>query len=765
VASVPPEIKLAAATEDDFGQPPPLDPTAAPRSSRGLDFRRAGEMTKEPEGTPPGRATASDEPAVISFTPDDTPRLSVEDTPPSRLETPLLLPVPEADDWDRKPDENEFGDEPAIRQVGGATPPQAIDEADPFADSAPPDMPATRSPRPALAAPVQDEDPFDPFGGEPEPLPKRTPSPAADSAPRLKTTEENLTVDPEPLPAETPEPERPRPRPPLPTDLDAFDPFPDEAPPRRGPARLPIEIDDATEPETPRRQPEPLPELEPEPAAPPANRLESRSRLPDPRNNPPARSADPQPLSDVLIGDGELSASVPRGVQEPRLSIEKQAPPRAVIGQPLIYSVVIRNIGQSIASQVMVEDRIPRGTRLVGTAPRAELIDKRLTWKLGDIKPGDEKKIAIKVIPEEEGAIGSVARVTFVSEIAAEIVVTAPKLKLDVIGPQEVKVGSTAELVFSLSNPGNGDATNVVIRSVIPDGFQHPAGSDLEYALGTLAPKESREVRLEVTAVKPGRAVHKAVVSADGNVGTESQTPVEVIGEQLLLTRSGHNRVYLGRQAVYTNTVTNEGQRPINRVQIVESVPAGFDFVEASDNGRYDAGQRTVTWSVGPIAAGDKVDVSTTLVAKSLGEFSSEISAQGPTGATASVKPTIAIDGFPSLAVEPLGDQRLVAIGEQVTSRIQLRNKGTAPAKNVGLTITLPPELRLVSAKGPGRHRQEAGRVIFDPVEELLASGAAEFLLVFEAQSAGDSRLEMQISADHLRRPVRHEEAVQIVGN
>jgi hypothetical protein len=36
---------------------------------------------------------------------------------------------------------------------------------------------------------------------------------------------------------------------------------------------------------------------------------------------------------------------------------------------------------------------------------------------------------------------------------------------------------------------------------------------------------------------------------------------------------------------------------------------------------------------------------------------------------------------------------------------------------------------------------------------------------VFEAQSAGDSRLEMQISADHLRRPVRHEEAVQIVGN
>ena len=55
--------------------------------------------------------------------------------------------------------------------------------------------------------------------------------------------------------------------------------------------------------------------------------------------------------------------------------------------------------------------------------------------------------------------------------------------------------------------------------------------------------------------------------------------------------------------------------------------------------------------------------------------------------------------------------------------------------------------------------------MVFDPVDEVLASGTAEFQLVFEAQSAGDSRLEMQISAEHLKRPVRHEESVQVVGN
>lgn len=720
-ASVPPETDAVANDAADFGDAPRLELTAPPtRSSRGLDFRNLPDDLEDPPSRTPPQKIIGDEQWAADPVPSVTPQA---------LAAPPALPIPD-----------ESVPKLSIQQVNAEQP--AADNEDPFAGSAPPDL----GPAPTGKAAAPESDPFDPFNEQPETA-KEKPKPAAK---RLAAPPENAPAQNEPAPAE-----------PAATEPDPFDPFPADKPATtesgRTPARLPLDLDAPSEQPAPTDKPAPLP-----------NRTESRSRLPtdldalpkaDEQRLPPAKPVD------SLLGDGELPASVPRSLLEPRLTIEKSAPPKATIGQPLVYSILIKNTGNSPASQVTVEDRIPKGTRLVGTAPRAELIEKRLTWKVGTIPPGEERKIAIKVLPEEEGSIGSVARVTFVSEVAAEIVVTAPKLKLTVKSPAEVKVGSTAELVFTLSNPGNGDASNVIIRSLIPEGFQHPAGSDLEYALGTLAPKESREVRLELTAVKPGRLIQKTVVSADGNIGTESQTPVEVVGEQLLLTRSGHNKVYLGRQAVYTNTVTNEGPRPIDRVQITETVPAGFDFIQASRDGRYDAAQRTITWIVGPIPPGEKVDVASTLAAKSLGDFSSAIVAQGQTGSTASVQPTITIEGFPSLAVEPLGEQRLVAIGEQVTSRIQLRNKGTATAKNVGLTITLPPELRLVSAKGPTQYRQEASKLVFDPVDELLASGSADFQLVFEAQSSGDSRLEMQISADHLRRPVRHEEAVQVVGN
>ena len=66
-----------------------------------------------------------------------------------------------------------------------------------------------------------------------------------------------------------------------------------------------------------------------------------------------------------------------------------------------------------IAHNVVIEDRIPKGSELLGTSPRAELVGKRLIWNEPALKPNEEKKISIKVVPKQEGPIGSVARVYF----------------------------------------------------------------------------------------------------------------------------------------------------------------------------------------------------------------------------------------------------------------------------------------------------------------------------------------------------------------
>jgi len=731
-ASVPPE----EAADELAGPALAPPPSTSPRYRPGLNFKQEVPAADPFDSQSTAVAEPEPEPAV-----DNDPFAS---TTPEPLPPAPLAPNQEAAQTAGAEMPADALDGGVILTGGKKSEPQANEPStapndDPFSGAAPPefgseeslrDTRPVREPAPA-EPPTIDLGPAadDPFANPGRPDPRAVAQPAR-----------SLDVG-----VPNAQPQR-RKFPPLPLDLDdpanaaakstpSIDVINDENPPPRSSARQPAPLSF----DGPGSQPAPSPAKG---AAPPA-------RLPDPK--------------DPLVGDGLITAGAPRGVQEPRLTIEKIAPAKAALGQELVYAVLVKNIGGSPASQVTVEDRIPKGARLIGTYPRAELVDKRLIWKLGTLQPNDERKISIKVVPEEEGPLGSVAKVNFVSEVAAEIVITAPQLKLRVSSPSTATMGEKVQLMFTITNAGDGNATNVVLRSVLPEGLRHPSGSDLEYVVGDLPAKQSREVPLELTAVKPGRITHRATVQGDGNANAEAEITIDVQGEQLVLTRRGQPRLFVGRAAVFLNQVVNEGEKPVSRVKVSEVVPAGFEFVEASDGGRFDPDTRTISWNVGPIAPGTEQSVSAKLMPKSVGEYEGVVTASGPTGSVAQVKASVAVEGFPSLTIEPMGDERVLAVGERLTSQIQLRNNGSAAANRVGLTIEVPAELKIVSAKGPATHQVLGSRIVFDPIGELSPRDRATYEIVVEALSAGDARLELQIFAEHLRRPVRHEEALQVV--
>ena len=473
-------------------------------------------------------------------------------------------------------------------------------------------------------------------------------------------------------------------------------------------------------------------------------------------------TADESQFGDELSGDGTLDRNAPTGLQQPRLTIEKIAPKQAALGQPLIYSVVVKNIGTADARQVTVEDRIPKGTKLEGTAPRAELIDKKLVWRLGTVKPDEERKISIKVIPQEKGPIGSVARVNFVAEIAAEIEVTAPQLSVSVDSATQVRLGDKLHLVFKVRNTGGADAENVVVRNLIPDGLRHPAGNDLEYAIGTLAAQETREIKLDLVAVKNGKVANKTVITADGGINVEEETPFEVIGEELLLTRTGKNRLFVDKAAVFTSTVVNEGTAPAGKIMVAEVVPAGLEFVAASDNGKYDPATRAVTWSIGPLGPGEETKLSTKLMPKELGEYRATVTVTGPAGGVATVDSELKVDGFPAVSVESKSDNRLISVGEKATIRIHFKNQGTAAAKNLILSAELPPELKLLHGKGPTAWGQQGNAIAFEAIPNVDPDETATYEIQVEGVAEGDTRIDVQLSADHLKRPLHRDEPIRV---
>ncbi|MGE3315098.1 MAG: hypothetical protein AB7O26_08260 [Planctomycetaceae bacterium] len=716
----------------------------------------------EAEGaqTEPADANAEPQPARKEGA---GPRLldpSVGSEPEQEIQSaPAVKEDPKLEESEHKADEPKL--EPPADNTGS---PAVAEEIDPFGDAKPAaearpkktaaaeepvnDLGPSLGPKSNSAPKIESPEPAAVPIADPQPDPAAFDSETSDHADE-KSTDGAKSIEPAPL----------KPADGKPLELDARTP-------RTIPPKSPKKIEDADPAhDEPNASSDGGPRISlghPDPHA--AKELPEDASKPKPLK-PEGEPAAVDSAPEEFQGDGTLAGDAPRGPQRPQLTIEKVAPPNAQLGQPLIYSILVKNVGNSTAHQVVVEDRIPKGSKLSGTIPRAELAGKTLIWKLGDLKPDEQRKISIRVVPIEAGQIGSVATVNFVAEVAAETQITAPQLRIDLSGPSEAKLGDPVPFHFRVTNTGSGDANGVVIRDIIPEGLKHAAGNDLEYEVGRLPAGQSREIKLALTAAKIGPTVNRAVVTADGGVTSEAKVSLEVYGAKLVIKRTGPAKRYVDRGATYTNTIINESPRPVETATVTETVPDGMEFVEASNGGQYNEGTRTIAWRLDRLAPAEERQLVVKLIPKKTGTLTSIVRAAATGNEVVETTSQTLVEGYASVGVELSSVDGPVDVGETVTLKIVARNRGNSPATSVGVTIEVPEQFKILSAQGPSKHVQSGNEVRFEPIPTVDGRTSAAFDLVLEAQAKGDARVKVQIKGDQLEKPLTREEAIMVLSD
>jgi uncharacterized repeat protein (TIGR01451 family) len=519
---------------------------------------------------------------------------------------------------------------------------------------------------------------------------------------------------------------------------------------------------------------------------------EAKQTLPPPATPPGALTLPPadspiEPLNETDSAPSAKGSAVPRPAPRraarPQLTIEKNAPATAILGQPMVYHIVVRNVGTLAARDVVVDEAIPEGAKIDGSIPQALLQEKRLFWKLGTLEPGGEKKISVRVIPQAEGTLGSVATVNFAPEGAETANVAGPRLQVEVSAPEQAIVGTPIPFKFHVANVGSIDAGEVVIRDVLPAALRHPDGNDLEYVVGPLAVGKSRDVELTLTAAQTGKTVNRVIVTADGRVTEETSVALEVVGPTLQLARKGTRRLFPGKTGHYTNTVTNPGGAALTGVRIVENVPPGMEFVSATDGGQFDTTRRTVTWTIERLEPRESRSVQVTLKSNARGSQISVVRADDASGGSGETVGTTNVAGVPALSIE-LGElPALVGVGEQIKVPVRILNRGSDLATNVEARVILPEGLELVTAKaaveykvapagaaneaagetaGTGKGASFGQEVRFSPVARLDSRGDTTIELTVKALRPGSARIQVQAQCDQVTEPVRREEVTTV---
>ena len=495
----------------------------------------------------------------------------------------------------------------------------------------------------------------------------------------------------------------------------------------------------------------------------PAARIAS---LPESQTGYPPRRIDGPVAAAPIQADRGATIATPgdrrlEGIQSPSVVIHKRAPSEVKVGKPASFVIHVQNVGSAEALGVTVHDRIPSGMRLVDASPSPILQGDSLVWELGAMSVGDERTLTLQLVPEQEGELGSVARVTFEAAASVRTISTRPELKIIQKAPPKVLIGQQLEIELEVSNPGTGAATGVTLQEDVPQGLEHPKGQQLDNVLGTLAAGEIRRQVLRLRAVAPGVIQNQIRLTGDDGLEAIDTIEVEVIAPKLEVVLNGPQRRFLERQATYQLDIANVGTADATNVEIAAHLDRGFTFVSTDYEGQYDPSQHTVYWSLANLPQGGNGSVPLTLLPVEEGEQAIRLEARADLGVVAKNERTVAVDSLAELTFSINDVSDPIEVGGETVYEIRLSNSGSRNDSNVRVQLQLPSGMSLLGADGDA---QEDGRggVFFKPRSQLAANDEVVYRIRAQGVVAGTHLVKAIVTSDQSTTPVTKEESTMV---
>ncbi|MFO0975151.1 MAG: hypothetical protein U0996_02070 [Planctomycetaceae bacterium] len=489
-----------------------------------------------------------------------------------------------------------------------------------------------------------------------------------------------------------------------------------------------------------------------------------------PKTSPAAPRANvtmPVSSSRVLPGSAPKAAAATASVadagpQSPGVSVQWVRHGEFNVGQECDVDLLVQNNSKSTIRSVMTEAVIPSEVEMLEATPAPMTGTEVPTWTFGELKPGESRTVKLRVIPRQRGDVRLDAFVRLTGSSSAAFSVQEPMIGVAVAGPDKVEVGQQAAYSIRVSNPGTGIANNVVIQAAIPEGLEHRSGSLLTIDIGTLNPGESRQAKLNLTAVKGGSQELAVRAVAEGGLTDESMTSVEVAEPQLQIAITGPEEQMSGRTADYKMTVSNAGIVQSANVRAKYRIPEGFEFVAANRGGKYAKADHSIEWFVGTLQPDETSEFQLTLKATKTGEALHQAGVISEHGQVTMCENLTQVEGTAALDLKIAASQPSVKAGEEIEWQVTIANTGSRAANAVGLSCELPAGFELVAAEGPSEYIAENGVMVFRSLPEVAAGETVTFTISGKCLRAGNQHLRLRVASESITEPLIGEETATV---
>jgi uncharacterized repeat protein (TIGR01451 family) len=435
--------------------------------------------------------------------------------------------------------------------------------------------------------------------------------------------------------------------------------------------------------------------------------------------------------------------------------MNKVMPAEVALGSE--FKAELHLTAMACAANVVVRDTVPAGASYVSSEPAATVDGDQLVWKLGNMEAGESKTIELTLRADKENTLVNCASVSADPRTCAATRVVKPAIQLTKTEPSDVTICDPIPITLVVKNNGSSRLTGVKVSDSLPTGLTSDGKSSLAFDVGSLNPSESKEIKFNAVAAKPGKYNNLAKATCDQRVSADASAATTVHQAVLALTCKAREQQYLGRPFDVCFTVSNSGDAAAAASQVVVTLPGGLTVASTTANGRVSG--NTIVWDVGSLAPNAPKELCATFTSATAGTFGFNGTAKGVCAAQVSSSCQTKVVGIPAILLEKWDDPDPVAIGETTTYTARITNQGSADDTNVRLVVTIAPELAPVSSPDGAIDGQT---VTFPVVPRLAPKAAVTFKVVAKGVKAGDGHTKFTLTSDMLSSPVLAEESTHV---
>jgi len=407
----------------------------------------------------------------------------------------------------------------------------------------------------------------------------------------------------------------------------------------------------------------------------------------------------------------------------------------------------------TLQNVVVTADSIENIT-LVSSDPSFQRSSGGVVFSLGDLGPNETRIINVRGRAGSTGMGSGCISVSYNNVLCQTVQFVEPQLELvKSISPQpQVLRCDPITITYRVTNPGTGAAENVRVRDTLPNCMRLAAGGqNVDVEVGTLAAGESREISVQVEAVSTGTCSSQAIATAAGDLRVESGRPEITIVEPVLAV----NIECPGRTFLAENT----GDGPAANSVLTVQLPAGAEFVSASQGGQFSGGN--VVWNLGTLASGQRVSGEVVVRAGSAQTLTARASLSGNCAATVNDQCQTNIEGILVMLLDGFDDPDPIELGQTTTYTLTVTNQGSADLTNIRFKgmMNEGDTMELVSATGstpdgPATGQARGLDITFPAVSRLAPGATATYRITVRALRAGQVSFRAEAVSDEITRPL-----------